>query len=163
MRNIYLIGSLRNEKIPQIAKTLREAGYSVFDDWHAAGEFADDSWRDYEKSKGHNLAEALNGYAACHVFDFDVHHLNRCDTGILVMPAGKSGHTELGYMRGLGKDCAILLEEEPDRFDVMLKFANLGVYYNIKDLLNALGRHEGEETETTSGEEERTESSDQKE
>jgi len=36
--------------------------------------------------------DALKGYAADHVFEFDKHHLDRCDTAILVLPAGKSGH-----------------------------------------------------------------------
>lgn len=151
MRNVYLIGSLRNEKIPQTAEVLRQAGHSVFDDWFAAGPEADDYWQRYEKRKGNSLPEALNGYAANHVFEFDKLHLDRCDTSILVLPAGRSGHLELGYSRGRGKDCAILLEEEPDRYDVMYRFANLGVFFNIKDLLNGLTGNESTETSPVVG------------
>ena len=39
---LYVIGSLRNPAVPQVAKRLREAGFLVFDDWYAAGPEADD-------------------------------------------------------------------------------------------------------------------------
>ncbi len=119
---IYLIGSLRNPKIPEIAKRLRDAGIEVFDDWYAAGEKADDAWREYEIGRGHTYKQALEGFAANHVFDFDRRHIERADAGLLVLPAGKSGHLELGVMLGMGKRGYILLDS-PDRWDVMYKFA----------------------------------------
>ena len=57
----------------------------------------------------------LKNWAAQIVFDFDRKHLNRVDAGLLVLPAGKSGHLELGYLIGLGKPGYILLDGEPDR------------------------------------------------
>lgn len=122
-RYIYLIGSLRNPAVPQFAKELREDGHEVFDDWYAAGPEADDYWQRYEQAKGHDYRQALNGYAANHVFEYDRSHLDRCGTGVLVLPAGKSGHLELGYMIGQGKPAYILLDKEPERFDVMYRFA----------------------------------------
>jgi hypothetical protein len=96
----------------------------VFDDWIAAGPEADDYWRDYEKQKGNTYAQGLQGYAAKHVFSFDKHHLDTSDAAILVLPAGKSGHLELGYVAGQGKYTAILIED-PDRWDVMYQFADV--------------------------------------
>lgn len=133
---IYLIGSLRNPEVIEIAKILRNKGHEVFDDWYAAGEIADDSWRDYEKQRGRSYVEGLSGLAAEHVYNFDRHHLEKADTGILVLPAGKSGHLELGWLLGRGKRGYILLDD-PDRWDVMYKFAD-GVFVNIEDLLAAL-------------------------
>lgn len=121
---VYLIGSLRNPKIPELATELREAGFEVFDDWFSAGPEADDYWRDYEKGRGHTLPQALEGHAANHVFEFDLHHLERADVVVLALPAGKSGHLELGYAIGKGKVAFILLDSEPDRYDVMYRFAN---------------------------------------
>jgi hypothetical protein len=121
---IYLIGSLRNPKVPEIANQLRERGLNVFDDWYAAGETADDSWRDYEKAKGLTFMEALKGAAARNVFEFDKRHLQLSDAVVLVCPAGKSGHLELGWMLGQGKPGFILLDN-PDRWDVMYQFATL--------------------------------------
>ena len=34
---VYLIGSLRNPKVPKIAEKIRALGFEVFDDWFAAG------------------------------------------------------------------------------------------------------------------------------
>lgn len=122
MKSLYIIGSLRNPIIPQLGNKLRALGYDVFDDWHAAGEKADDSWKEYEQSRGRTYRQALRGYAARHVFAFDLQHLKRCDAALLVMPAGKSGHLELGYMCGSGKPGYILMDD-PDRWDVMTQFS----------------------------------------
>ncbi len=123
MKSIYLIGSLRNPAIPEIARQLRVEGFDVFDDWYAAGPEADDYWQKYEQNRNHSYEQALSGYAAQHVYQFDKRHLDRCDIGILALPAGKSGHLELGYMIGTGKPGLILLDKEPERFDVMYNFA----------------------------------------
>ncbi|MCH7492278.1 hypothetical protein IID19_01660 [Patescibacteria group bacterium] len=137
MKTIYLIGSLRNPKVPSIGKRLRRLGFYVFDDWFAAGPVADDSWQQYEKQKGHTYPEGLNGLAAEHVYEFDRKHINNANIGILYLPAGKSGHLELGYMIGQGKKCYILFDEEPDRWDVMYKFTD-GVFFNFEDLAKEL-------------------------
>lgn len=137
MSSIYLIGSLRNTEIPEIAKALRQEGHEVFDDWYAAGPEADDYWRTYEKERGHSYAEGLVGFAAQHVLGFDRSHLDRCSTGVLVLPAGRSGHLELGYVVGQGKPGYILLDKEYDRWDVMYGLAT-GVFDNLKSLMEAL-------------------------
>lgn len=134
---IYLIGSLRNPGVPHLSSLLRNKGYEVFDDWYAAGPEADDYWQKYEKERGHSFKEALDGYAANHVFEYDHHHLNRATCGILLMPAGKSGHLEFGYLIGQDKPGYILLPEEPERYDVMYRFAT-AVVTSERDLLIAL-------------------------
>lgn len=137
-RSIYLIGSLRNPQVPKVAETLRIAGFDVFDDWYAAGPEADDYWQKYETARGHSYAEALAGYAAKHVYEFDKYHLDRCDMGILLLPAGKSGHLELGYMSGQGKRTFILLDKVPERYDVMYQFATGGVHTDLFSLMKSL-------------------------
>ena len=137
MAKIYLIGSLRNPEVPEVGNLLREAGHEVFDDWHAAGPIADDEWQRYETQRGHSYAEALKGYAANHVFDFDLRHLNRCDTGVLMMPAGRSGHLELGYLIGQGKPGYILFDKIPERYDIMYRFCH-GVYSSVSDLIKGI-------------------------
>lgn len=134
---IYLIGSLRNPVVGDVAKRLRDAGYEVFDDWRAAGPDADDHWRDYEKARGHDYRMALMGPSANHVFNFDREHIDRADAGVLVLPAGKSAHLELGYMIGRGKPGFILLDQDPDRFDVMYLFST-AVCRNVEDLITEM-------------------------
>ena len=122
-KQIYIIGSLRNEKIPHIAKELRKIGHLVFDDWFSPGPEADEFWRKYEKVRGSSYKEALRNAAATHVFEFDKFHIDESQIGVLIMPAGKSGHLELGYMIGQGKPCFVFFEEDPERWDVMHQFA----------------------------------------
>ena len=134
---IYLIGSLRNPEIPAIGNRIREEGFEVFDEWHSAGPEADDYFKAYHIERNITYDQALKGYAAQHVFNFDKRHLDRADMAILVMPAGRSGHLELGYMAGKGKPTFVLLEEGNDRWDLMLQFAN-GVFFNVKELIEEL-------------------------
>ncbi len=138
MKSIYLIGSLRNKTIPEIANLLEEQGFEVFDDWYSPGPEADDYWRKWATARGMSYGEALGSYAAQHVFEFDKYHIDRCDIGVLVMPAGRSGHLELGYMLGKGKPGFILFPNgEPDRWDVMTQFAT-GVAFDMKQLVAQL-------------------------
>ena len=76
---IYLIGSLRDKRIPEIGNELREkTGHEVFDDWFAPGPRADDHWKEYESSRGRSYKQALSGFAASHIFAFDKFHLDQC-------------------------------------------------------------------------------------
>lgn len=135
---LYLVGSLRNAEIPNIATALRARGYEVFDDWYAAGPEADDCWKKYEQERGHDYVAALEGHAARHVFEFDKKYLDACDAVVLVLPAGKSGHLEFGYCIGQGKP-GVILVDSPDRWDVMYQFAT-NVVTNMEALGAALWR-----------------------
>jgi hypothetical protein len=138
LSSIYLIGSLRNPIVPALGKKIREAGHDVFDDWYGAGPEADDKWKEYETARGRTYKQALGGYAAKHIFAFDKHHLDRVDTGVLVLPAGRSGHLELGYLCGqVGKRTYVLFDADYDRWDVMYQFAT-DVFWNEDELLEAL-------------------------
>lgn len=140
MKSVYLIGSLRNEKIPHVGNLLRDHGWDAFDDWYGAGHEADDKWRDYENIRGRSHQDALFGYAARHTFAFDKHHLDRCDYAVLVMPAGKSGHLELGYFVGTGKPGFIYFDTVPDRYDVMHQFAT-NVFTSDVELIEGLKQY----------------------
>ena len=135
MKSIYLIGSLRNPKIPLVANTLREWDFDVFDDWHSGGPHADDAWKEYEGKRGRDYKTALSGLAATNCFEFDLRHIKRVDIGVLVLPAGKSAHLELGFMIGRGQAGYVLFEEEPDRdrWDLMYKLAH-GIFFDVDAL-----------------------------
>lgn len=137
MKSIYVIGSLRNPQVPVLAGRLRELGLDVFDDWFAAGPEADDWWQKYEQARGHDYRRALAGYPATQVFSYDKHHLDRCDACVLLLPAGKSGHLELGYMIGRGKPGYIIVPENTDRWDVMYKFATQ-VFHGEEEFLREI-------------------------
>ena len=134
IKSIYVIGSLKNDEITKVSKLLREQGFEVFDDWKAPGPDADDYLRDYYRERGLTYSEILGSHGVQHVFNFDKFHLDRCDCALLVMPAGKSGHLELGYTVGKGKPGFILMDQEPERVDVMHSFATK-VFMNKEEMI----------------------------
>lgn len=137
-KQIYLCGSLRNPGITALANRIQEdIGVHVFADWYGAGPEADDHWRDYEKQRGYSYKEALARPAAKNVYEFDKKHIDASDVMVLALPAGKSGHLELGYHLGKGKTGFILLDD-PDRWDVMYQFAT-GVASSYEELAEMLG------------------------
>lgn len=137
IKSIYIIGSLRNPEIPKFANELQAQGFEAFADWYAPGPEADDFWRNYSKERGLTYAQALKSAAAKHVFEFDKSHLDRCDAAVMLMPAGKSAHLELGYTIGRGKPGYILFDSEPERWDVMVQFATR-VFFGKEDLFYEL-------------------------
>lgn len=142
-KKIYLIGSLANPDIPFLGNELRNLGFEVFDQWWAPGFFADSYWRKYTKLRGLDFREALKDYAATHIFEFDKKHLDRCDIGVLVMPAGKSGHLEAGYLVGKGKPVYILFENGyPRRYDVMYQFCK-EIFPSRTELFEQLKKEQG--------------------
>jgi len=62
-----------------------------------------------------------------------------------VLPAGKSGHLELGFLRGKGKPCYILFPEDPERWDVMYNFAR-EVFFTKEKLRERLSANHLHET-----------------
>lgn len=137
---IYLIGSLRNKEIPNIANQLRDLKFEVFDDWHSVSPNGDDLWKEYEIKRGRTYEEALKGWHAHNVFDFDKKHVDDSDIGVLIMPAGKSAFLELGYIIGQGKSGFILMDDQ-ERYDVMVLFTEVtggSVCFSIEALKEKL-------------------------
>lgn len=135
---IYLVGALKNKNIPLLGVYLREQGFVVLEDWYSAGEFADTHWKDHELLRGRGYKDALAGEHAECVFQFDKRLLDSSDVAVLVLPAGKSAYAELGYMRGLGRHTVALLDDpNPERWDVMIKFAQ-HIVSDVTELVTTL-------------------------
>jgi len=137
VNSFYIIGSLRNPEVVAFANRLQALGYEAFADWISPGPDADDYLRDYAKARGLDYKQTLQTHAARHIFDFDVSHLKRCDAAVMLMPAGRSGHLELGYVRGLGKPGYIIFDQVPERVDVMYQFAT-EVFFSQNDFFSML-------------------------
>lgn len=126
LNSLYLIGSLRNNYVRELEQKLNNSypDLEIFAEWHGAGKFADDEFKEYHKGKGRSYREALKSFAAKHIFEFDKYHLDRTEGAILLMPAGKSCMLEAGYVRGCGKPVfGFFSEGEPEeRWEIMLQF-----------------------------------------
>ncbi len=142
-RVIYIVGSLKNGNVPVVANKLREINkdWEIFDCWYSCGPDADDYLRDHCKMKGLNYKQTLQDHAAKHVFEFDREHIKRSTDVVMVMPAGKSGHLELGWACGLGKRGYVLFDQEPERVDVMYQFAT-DLFFNFDELAEELVKHD---------------------
>lgn len=137
---IYVAGSLRNPKIPEFANFLERHGFEAFADWFACGPEADDKWQEYAKERGWSYEEALKSEAARHVFEFDKSHLDASDALVMLAPAGKSAHFELGYFIYNNKRPGyILYEQEPERYEVMVQFATQ-IFFDRNKLVDELRR-----------------------
>ena len=138
IKKIYIIGALKNDNIPKIAAALRPT-YEVFDQWITPGPEADQFLFQYAKQRGWNYKEALTCFAARNNFEFDKRHIDSSDIVVMVMPAGKSAHLELGYAIGMGKEAHILFDAEPDRFDLMYNFVPAdNIHFNLEQLSDKL-------------------------
>lgn len=137
MSKVYLIGSLREPRVHDVAMAMRAKGYEVFDDWRSPGPEADEHWESYEKARGRTYIEALYDSHAENVFEYDQKHLAAADAVVLVLPAGKSAHLELGWAVGKGKPSYILMNGEPERYDIMYRFATK-VVMTLDELLEEL-------------------------
>jgi hypothetical protein len=141
IKSVYVIGSLRNPEIPKFANYLRKNGFDAFDSWFSPGPRADDFWRDYTRQRGLSYKEALKDFSATHVYEFDRYHLKRCDAAVMLMPAGKSAHLELGWVLGKEKPGFILFDKTPERYDVMVQFAS-DTFFKRQELVKALKRNQ---------------------
>jgi nucleoside 2-deoxyribosyltransferase len=135
--------------VVEFANELENLGFDPFADWKTPGPDADDFLRDFYKARGRNYKQTLQSYAARHIYEFDKHHLDRCDAAVMLMPCGKSGHLELGYTIGRGKPGYILFDQEPERVDVMYGFAT-DVFFNREELFEALKNYGSSQSEQRS-------------
>ena len=119
MAKIYVASSWRNQHQPQVVSFLREQGHEVYDFRHPAGKTGfqwsqiDEDWRNwstdqYRAALEHPIAQA--GFKS----DFDA--MQWADVCVLVLPCGRSAHSEAGWMKGAGKKVIVyqIWEEEPE-------------------------------------------------
>lgn len=135
---VYIGGRLAEPLIVEVTKTLTAAGFDAFSEWYTPGPEADVLWRDYEMALGFNYREALKRPSAQNTFNFDKRFIEVSDAFVMLFPAGRSAHLELGYAKGIGKKCIIYMPDgDPERWDVMYNFAD-AIVYTQEELLEAL-------------------------
>ena len=135
---IYVASSWRNPYYPEVVKRLRQEGHDVYDfrnpphggtgfHWTDVDENAPNwTFRQYADGLSHPLAERQ--------FAADLEALQQADTCVLVLPCGRSAHTEAGWMAGAGKTVIAYIPEmvEPE---LMYK-----LFDEVVDNLDDLGK-----------------------
>lgn len=146
-RRIYVASSWRNPRQPAVVAALRDAGHAVYDFRNPLDGYdnpvgdargfhwseIDPKWQAWTSEK---YVAALASPIAEQGFQSDWQAMRWADTGVLVLPSGRSAHLEAGYFVGARKDLYILLApgEEPE---LMNKMATL-VCLELDELLEGL-------------------------
>ena len=120
MSKIYVASSWGNKYYPEVVETLRKAGHLVYDcrnPPHGGNGFR---WTDIDENAPdwsfEEYAEGLNHPLAQRQFSADLEALEWADLCVLVLPCGRSAHTEAGWMAGRGKKVVVYIPEmeEPE-------------------------------------------------
>lgn len=140
MARIYVASSWRNAYYPEVVKRLREAGHEVYDfrnPPHGGNGFR---WTDIDGNAFNwsfdEYAEGLRHPLAERQFAADLEALEWADTCVLVLPCGRSAHTEAGWFAGAGKRVFAYIPEKVEP-ELMYKLFD-GVHGDISSLLESL-------------------------
>lgn len=140
-RRIYLASSWRNPFQPAAVSALRRAGHDVYDfrnpkpgnDGFRWSEI-DPEWQGWSAAR---YRELLQHPIAEGGFLLDWNAMLWADTGVLLLPCGRSAHLEAGYFVGAGKELFIVLTDQNEP-ELMYKMAT-ATCLNVDELLERLG------------------------
>ena len=120
MAKIYVASSWRNPYYPAVVERLRQEGHEVYDFRNPPHGGAGFHWTDIDENAPNwtfdEYAIGLHHPLAERQFQADIDALTWADTCVLVLPSGRSAHTEAGYMAGAGKRVLVYIPEmvEPE-------------------------------------------------
>ena len=140
MARIYIATSWRNPYHPEVVRRLREEGHEVYDFRNPPHGGAGFHWTDIDPEAPHwsfgQYVEGLRHPLAERQFQADLDALSWADTCVLILPCGRSAHTEAGWMAGSGKRVLVYVPEmvEPE---LMYKLFD-GVVGSLDDLVERL-------------------------
>ena len=140
MARVYVASSWRNPYFPEVVNRLREAGHEVYDFRNPPHGGAGFHWTDIDPNAPAwtyaQYAEGLHHPLAERQFQADIDALTWADTCVLVLPCGRSAHTEAGWMAGAGKRVVAYIPEmvEPE---LMYKLFD-GVAGSLEELVEKL-------------------------
>ena len=120
MAKIYVASSWRNQYYPEVVNRLRTAGHQVYDFRNPPHGGTGFHWTDIDPDAPNwtfpQYAQGLTHPLAERQFAADLQALQWADTCVLVLPCGRSAHTEAGWMAGAGKKVIAYIPEmvEPE-------------------------------------------------
>lgn len=142
---IYVASSWRNQYQNLIVELLRSERHEVYDfknpgegkRWFSWSEI-DEDWKHWSNPE---YREALKHPIAQAGFDSDYNAMCEADACVLVLPCGKSAHTEAGVMAGTGKPVIVFMPEEQEP-ELMYKcFTAICTHAKeLTDIVHALGK-----------------------
>lgn len=135
---IYVASSWRNVYYPEVVKRLREAGFEVYDfrnppsgDEGFHWECVSERWQDWTPEE---YRDNLRHTKAERQFRNDIEAMESCDACVLVLPCGRSAHTEAGWFAGKGKRTIAFIPEKQEP-ELMYKLFD-GVACSIEEVIS---------------------------
>lgn len=140
-RKIYVASSWRNEYYPEVVTKLREAGHEVYDFRNPPSGDTGFKWssvsENYMVWSPQEYREQLDHPKAVRQFHNDIKAMEACDACVLVLPCGRSAHTEAGWFAGRGKKTVVYIPEQQEP-ELMYKLFG-GVCCTMEELVETLG------------------------
>ena len=115
MAKIYVASSWRNQYYTEVVEKLRAAGHDVYDFRNPPQGTGGFRWSDvdsnYMEWSVDQYREGMKSPRAKQQFANDIQALEWADTCVLVLPCGRSAHTEAGWLAGKGKRTVVYIPE----------------------------------------------------
>ena len=140
MRKIYVASSWRNIYYPDVVAKLRDAGHDVYDFRNPPSGDPGFKWDNvdsrYMEWTPEEYRAHLDHPKAIKQFGNDIEAMEVCDTCVLVLPCGRSAHTEAGWFAGRGKNVLVYIPEKQEP-ELMYKLFS-GVCCSMQELIDVL-------------------------
>lgn len=137
---LYIASSWRNQHYPSVVEALRNAGFDVYDFRNPGPgeepfkwEFVGNDWLDWTPEQ---YREKLKHPRSERQFGNDLRAMESCDACVLVLPCGRSAHTEAGWFAGRGRKVIVLIPEKQEP-ELMYKLFD-GVACNVDEVIAML-------------------------
>ncbi len=143
VQRIYVASSWRNPYQQAVVYKLRAEGFEVYDFKNPSPGNHGFHWSDIDPEwkgwQAESFRDSLSHPIAAAGFKSDFDAMQWADTGVLLLPSGRSAHLEAGWFTGTGRRLYILLdvEQEPE---LMYKMAT-GVCLTTGELIEKLRSH----------------------
>lgn len=117
---IYVASSWRNKFQPEIVRALKDIGHEVYDFRNPKVGDHGFHWSDIDKNWENwipeEYVENLKHPIAKEGFNKDFDAMKWADVCVMVLPCGRSAHTEAGWMKGDGKKVYVFMpiSQEPE-------------------------------------------------
>ena len=138
--HIYVASSWRNVYYPDVVDNLRAAGHDVYDFRNPPSGDPGFKWGNvdprYMEWSPEEYRDHLDHPKAVKQFGNDIEAMEACDTCVLVLPCGRSAHTEAGWFAGRGKKVLAYIPEKQEP-ELMYKLFS-GVFCSMEELIEAL-------------------------
>ena len=139
-RKIYVASSWRNSYYPDVVIKLRATGHDVYDFRNPPSGDPGFKWENvdsrYMEWTPEEYRDHLMHPKAVRQFGNDIEAMEDCDTCVLVLPCGRSAHTEAGWFAGRGKMVLAYIPEKQEP-ELMYKLFS-GVCCSMEELIEAL-------------------------